>query len=542
MVGGETEGVVFEMKIEDYQTLIDQRISDLAAHNAHGHEVNASLCLIGIDERKPPLLKLREYCVNMLGIKPRQFDAAMQYQITKAVLGAYPENASEFIQLFTQSKGITAQFNGLLTMHDRPYVEVDGEREYFEPDQRPDLAAIVSTHFHRTIDFSHIQRDARLLVADLKLGYKDSLVNDASGAWYDFVKRDRLQHIMNLVSHEKLDNAGRNKILQEFSSLVEKCFDESKHTTQFVVAVFRKYIHQVKRKMHGLPVERHLMPIIMGGKQGSGKTTLVRKLMGVLKEVALETNFNQIGDDRVIDMWRNFMLFVDEMAWSSRAEMSTIKYLVSAESIDRRRMQQNHTDNVVQNSSLIGTSNKGSVAELFFDVTGLRRFVGLYAQNKMDWDAINKMDWLALWQSVSPYDTDPILAILGDLEKMQEEERPKSPIESWLEHVDWYTAFNGAMRQSNPPKFDSHDLFEVYTNYERQFFPQRNTHTITFGQEIGRLSRLDTPAPYFKRATNAKGTCWQWARPPVTNDNTESDNKSTIAKIHDIVERRNHRW
>jgi hypothetical protein len=531
------------MNINDYQTLIDERISDLAALHAHGNPIDAAMCVTGINERKPAIAKLRDYCVNMLKIRAIEFDRAIQRQVIEAKLGGkYPETATQLINIFVQDHGITAQYNGQLAKREKPYIEIDGEREYFEPDQRPDLASLVSTHFWRTIDFTDVQRDIRVFVAELGLPFKDTVINDASRSWYDFVKRDRLQHIMNLVSHEKMDDAGKEKIWQEFTSLVEKCFDISEHihTAEFVVTVFRKYMHQVKRKMYGLPVERHLMPIIMGGQQGSGKTTLIRKLIGLdkvkghaMKELAKESDFKQIGDERVIDLWRNFILFIDEMSWSSKAEMSTIKYLMSADSMDRRKMQQNHTDNVEQKSTMIGTSNKGSVAELFYDLSGLRRFVGLYVLNQMDWDAINQMDWLALWQCVSPYEDDPILTILDDLKKMQEAERPKSSVECWLERTDWYMAFDMAMRYSGqePPKFDAHDLYDGYRRYEEQYFPQLNTNAITFGRELGRLSRLDTPKPYFRRASNTKGTCWQWARDPVTADGKDSETLENVVNL-----------
>ena len=169
---------------------------------------------------------------------------------------------------------------------------------------------------------------------------------------------------MNLVSHKQLDAAERQNVLQDFSLLVGKCFDDAKHSVDFIVAVLLKYIHQVKRKMHGLDVERHLMPILLG-KTGCGKTTFVRALIQPLGEVAADTDFKQIADERVIDMWLNFVLFVDEMGWSTKAEADLVKYVISAKKLDRRRMQQNHTDQIDQNSTLIGTSNQGCVAALF---------------------------------------------------------------------------------------------------------------------------------------------------------------------------------
>ena len=148
-------------------------------------------------------------------------------------------------------------------------------RVYFEPEDRPDLASVVSTHFRRNVEFQELQERLRVDTAELGLPFRDSVLNDASRAWYRYAKRDRLQYVMNLVSHKQLDAAERQNVLQDFALLVGKCFDDAKHSVDFIVAVLLKYIHQVKRKMHGLDVERHLMPIVLG-KTGCGKTTFVR--------------------------------------------------------------------------------------------------------------------------------------------------------------------------------------------------------------------------------------------------------------------------
>ena len=67
------------------------------------------------------------------------------------------------------------------------------------------------------------------------------------------------------------------------------------------------------------------MPI-PDGSNWLWKTTLVRALIEPLGEVAADTDFKQIADERVIDMWLNFVLFVDEMGWSTKAEANLVKY------------------------------------------------------------------------------------------------------------------------------------------------------------------------------------------------------------------------
>ena len=524
------------MTEDDYITLIDQRISDLGAAHAHRQPIDAMLCVVGITERRPPIAKLREYCVNILRIKAAEFDRALQRQVTEAQLGRYPDNASDFVKLIVGDLAIAARYNGVLTMDAKPFVEGDdGEKVYFEPADRPDLASVVSTHFRRNIEFQELQERLRLRATELALPFRDSILNDASRAWYRHAKRDRLQHILALVSHEQLDDVERQNVLHDFSLLVRKCFDDTTHSIDFIVAVLLKYIHQVKRKMHGLEVSRHLMPILMG-KTGCGKTTLVRALIEPLGEVAADTDFKQIADERVIDMWLNFVLFVDEMGWSTKAEANLVKYIISAKTLDRRRMQQNHTDRVAQNATLIGTSNQGSVSVLFHDVTGLRRYAGLYTKNRMDWQAINAMDWLKLWQCISPDDPDPILPFVDDLANHQEEERAKSSVEAWLEDTDWYCAMSGLVRQRT--KFTGQELYEEFRNYEERNFPRQDTNKIAFGRELGRLSRLDIPEPYFKRATNSEGTCWEWVRekPQASHGNKTGNGKENVMPFpHSMV-------
>ena len=72
------------MTDDDYNILVDQRISDLGAAHAHKQPIDATLCVTGITKRKPMIAKLRDYCVNVLRIKAIEFYRALDRQITVA--------------------------------------------------------------------------------------------------------------------------------------------------------------------------------------------------------------------------------------------------------------------------------------------------------------------------------------------------------------------------------------------------------------------------------------------------------------------------
>ena len=79
-------------------------------------------------------------------------------------------------------------------MNARPYIDNDdGEGCTFEPEDRPDLASVVSTHFRRNVEFQELQERLRVDSAEFGLPFRDSVLNDASRAWYRYAKRDRLQ-------------------------------------------------------------------------------------------------------------------------------------------------------------------------------------------------------------------------------------------------------------------------------------------------------------------------------------------------------------
>ena len=282
----------------------------------------------------------------------------MQRKKAVDVLGVLPETASEFVKVFIKREGITCRYNGILSQENEP---------------------------RDSLGYHELQRNIRLLADELqmaKTGIGHPQINDAADKWYAEAQRARKQLVLSSIEWCG-DEALRMSTHSALIALADKCF-ECSEGPEFVAAVFLKFIHQVKRKMEGLPVCDHLMPVILSPKQGIGKTTFVERLTGPVGEVSIPVDFKQITDDRNIAMWRNHVMYLEEMGWASKADIESVKHIITSPTLTRRPMRMNHTEEVRQNATLIGTANVMAVSDLIRDPTGMRRFVGVVMRDDAD--------------------------------------------------------------------------------------------------------------------------------------------------------------
>jgi predicted kinase len=198
----------------------------------------------------------------------------------------------------------------------------------------------------------------------------------------------------------------------------------------------------VKRKIDRMPVTDHLMPVILGA-QGTGKSTLIRQMLKPINELWVPSDFKQITDDRNTMLWKNYAIFLDEMGWASKSDMDTVKNIITADTLNRRIMQTTKYNVVAQNATFIGAANANELADLIRDVSGTRRFVSLNMKTQADWQLINAIDWQEVWQSVDHAACDPMAGFRGVLGAVQEADRTKTPVESWLDSLNPKTSLTG---------------------------------------------------------------------------------------------------
>lgn len=200
------------------------------------------------------------------------------------------------------------------------------------------------------------------------------------------------------------------------------------------IAVVLHFIWQVKRKLHGLEVTNHLMPIFCRMHQQGGKSTVVRKLLAPLGQhlVATGLNLSALNDDRNnFRFTENLVLMFDEMSGADRADIESLKRMITASRVDWRMMRTNSQTGGTNIATLIGTANK-AVVELLYDDTGMKRFHEIICLETLDHETINTIDYLRLWTSVDENQESPLVPFLPELRARQEEMRPRSEVEEWM--------------------------------------------------------------------------------------------------------------
>lgn len=220
--------------------------------------------------------------------------------------------------------------------------------------------------------------------------------------------------------------------------IVAKQFDQSKQSSEFTVAILKKFIWQVKRKINNIDVTHHMMPVIFGA-QGTGKSVFIKEhfytpFLGMVNE----TDFAQLAEVRNADQWTFPIHHFDEMAFASGADVETIKTRITSKTIAYRPMGSNRQKLTTNNATMLGLTNAYNLSSLIRDESGNRRFVPLYfssvpgAERQADMD---ELDTVVLWQSVDERADDPSKPFWEELAELQKDHRHLGAYDQYLE--DW---------------------------------------------------------------------------------------------------------
>ncbi len=190
----------------------------------------------------------------------------------------------------------------------------------------------------------------------------------------------------------------------------------------------------VKRKLAGMPVDRHLMLVLTGSAQGTGKSTAVKCLCSELAELFDPTVTAEVINDernapvlaqRAVGLW-------DEMQGIRGADITRLKHLITTEDVSYRPMRTNSRYSVPMLMTFIGTSNE-SIADLVRDTTGMRRFYELAVPGRCDWDVINDIDYALIWQAASEEADSPLTGKEVLVEAVQSQLRHRDGVSLWLD-------------------------------------------------------------------------------------------------------------
>lgn len=415
-------------------------------------------------------------------------------------LGFFPNTALELVEKYAEKHGIALTPSGLVTR--KSSINVGGEILNAETASVSDAAQkLWNLHTAQVDNISDIERELRMLNADNHLGFHRFDIKDAVDTWEQKAQRQGIIDMFMPLMFERGRATGPEG-QQLWKDIEEHCFDTTESQQGLPTAVLRTFIWQVKRKALGLPVTHHLMPVLVG-PQGFGKSSFVNSLCAPVKESKTDTNFDALGNDKIISIWNNHVLFLDEMSGAQRADMETIKNVITAPTVARRPMGSNRVENHAQKATFIGCSNK-SVSQLIRDDTGLRRFAELVFKPRdknAAWEFLKTVDWVSLWVSVDENGPHPISDEFKDtLVSQQEDNRNAHPVEVWAREQG--SKFKG-------PKLSS-DLYEAFRLWADQFTPNDRTTLMEFGRQMNNLIRNFADFPWEKAARHSKGTRYEW--------------------------------
>jgi hypothetical protein len=329
-----------------------------------------------------------------------KWDKCMEYwekhrRITGEI-GGCPKLGSEFVELIATKWKIKTYITGLLTR--------DGE-------------------IYDDMDFKVDLREERTRVG---IAISDDAINDGVNVW----GRKKHKEIKETIKKSiKYDGVSRDEIWE----VVEDVFFASPKKG-FIVAVIKKIIHSVKRKMHDLDVFDHLMFIITG-LQGAGKGTFIDQFSKPIAEVTIASDFESFLDPRNMQMWRNFLCTFTECEKATKSDINSIKKRITDKGRAVKPLYSNGQSWVHNNLTCIGDANE-SVDMIFNDPTGSRRMsegiCKLQPNSTEAWEILNMIDWTGLWKSVDHTGPDPLIPFKADLIMQQKALTNEDVVEKWL--------------------------------------------------------------------------------------------------------------
>ncbi len=271
---------------------------------------------------------------------------------------------------------------------------------------------------------NYSQIEDRLLLDTAKTGYKfpEKLLFAALRVYYD----DAIDNIVADMRRKMSYAPSEIDHVKEFVTALEG------QSNELSEAVVRHFVWQVKRKLNGMPVDHHLMPILVGPTNG-GKSEALQRLIAPLTDMAIGKQLNVVNDERqLFNFSRYFIVYFDEMSNSSKTDVDCLKNTITSPYIAYRMMRQNKNSNLVNTATFIGASNN-EIKHIINDPTSARRFYQIDCQKLLPWDTVNKLNYLALWKSVDENAPAPIKPFLSQLKHKQEEFRQLSVIEEFIQ-------------------------------------------------------------------------------------------------------------
>ena len=297
---------------------------------------------------------------------------------------------------------------------------------------------------------------------------------------------------------------------EEWAAVANALMMPGATSPDYVVAVLQTLVWQVKRKMCGLDVTGHLMPILTGA-QGNGKTTFLHNFLAPVADVATFVSFREALDSRNLGVWSSFVHVYDEMEKGELADVNAVKSAITGAKRSARVMGTNTTATVRQLATSVGAMN-GKIGEVLRDPTGMRRYGPLPTGDVpgpdkpgVDWKVLNRIDYAALWRSVQVTDPRPVDRVVDELQRLQNAERMLDPVEYYLRHHLRTANVVQSRKLRSTSAIAAADLHRDFSEMMREHFAgHRPINVQSFGAKVtGYLGEAWCPLSHKEEAKEA---------------------------------------
>lgn len=435
--------------------------------------------------------KICDYLVEQKICSAREFNRERYTAYVIATLGTLPESAAELIDAIVENYQIaTAPTSSIALVWTCP---ITGER-------RPCDEAKIVKEAHRINDTILSNR------------FREANITRAVQYWIDTHREiDRQQRFASLCQTASFD----------WEAFATTFFDESRVSRAIQIAVMKKFIWQVKRRLAGMPVTNHLMTVFYGG-QGRGKSKVVEIITSPLGHLVSTGDFQRLGDIREVAMFQSFVVVLDEMQKATRTDIERVKNVVTRDHFNYRPMHSNSNMSSIQNATFIGTSNK-TLDQLIFDETGNRRFFQidwLLSTGAREWDYLNSLCIEDMWRSVDHLGDDPTANFMEEIGAIQSQSIYRNSIGQFFDAViEGYGRYRvgegfGATDFGNVCTVRKEELFQAYRSYCDHMRIKSPLEPQAFIKEVHRIADQEKSCP-FEAVKGRQYNGWRYVGPKV---------------------------
>jgi hypothetical protein len=353
-----------------------------------------------------------------------------------------------------------------------------------------------------------------------ELGYNKISFESLVIKWEGLVLEKSEQRLERIRRH--VEYHGRQIVKKPNLRLLLNCLVPKGDPDRKLHAVILEHmLWQVKRKLFGYDAKDHVL-LYLHGKQGCGKTELIRRIGEPLRELYTEPDMQQLLTDRFNKqlLHNYYMANLEEFAGSETAGVggrdkrgvSGLKKLLTTKVQTQRDMHVTTVSQFRNNLTIFGSGND-HLKVLVNDYTGMRRLweidvdkiLAARRSPTLDWHLVESIDYRALWREIDEQDDEaPIRRDMDVFERIAQSQdlmRSKTTFELWLEKTKRWPVEDPAsaklihIYQAEKEFRDWSKEWDPMSRYGRSYFHRQLDKVGVESEEIrgNRYLRLQDP-------------------------------------------------